>query len=108
MSRIGWSEWSHGIIPPASSEMREDGIPFASNTASARFASIVFEKVRITNRSSLTRVSTARRAYCGVMRAVFCGWIMMCAHGFPGYMIHGPPSTGFAVSPVEAGVAYGV
>ena len=28
---------------------------------------------------------------------------MMCAQGFPGYMIHGPPSSGFAVSPLVCG-----
>jgi len=46
--------------------------------------------------------------YCGTTRAVFCGSIMMCAHGFPGYMIHGPPSTGLPLMPVDAGVAYGM
>jgi hypothetical protein len=33
---------------------------------------------------------------------------MMCAHGFPGYMIHGPPDNGFAVRPDVSGVMYGM
>ena len=86
--------------------MRVEGMPFASSTASARLASMSFEKLRITYRplSSLSSTLTCRSLY-GVTRAVCCGAIMMCAHGFPGYMIHGPPASGFAVSPVDSGVA---
>ena len=96
-------------MPPASSEIRVDGIPFASSTASARLASISLEKLRITYSPLSALSSDTDLSYrYGVTRAVFCGAIMICAHGFPGYMIHGPPESGFAVSPVDSGVAYGV
>ena len=93
-------------MPAASSEMRVDGMPFASSTASARLASMSLEKLRITySPSSAFPSDTGPSFLYGVTRAVFCGAIMMCAHGFPGYMIHGPPASGFAVSPVDSGVA---
>lgn len=46
--RIGWSHCSHGIMPPASSLSRLDGIPFASRAACAMYASASPEKVRMT------------------------------------------------------------
>jgi len=41
--------------------------------------------------------------------AAFGGPIMRCAHGLPGYMIHGPPSdSGCTGNPVVSGVANGI
>ena len=48
-----------------------------------------------------TQASTRR------VRYIF-GTNMMCAFGVPGYMIHGVPSAGVAVMPVEAAVAPGM
>ena len=40
--------------------------------------------------------------------AGFCGSIIRCAHGVPGYITHGPPSTGTSENPVDLKVAFGV
>ena len=78
------------------------------------------DPIRIQHRLGQSRIDITRERlddekpitlghdYLTVTTAVFCGSTMMCAHGFPGNMIHGPPSTGFSVMPVVFCDAYGM